>query len=777
MKKYILATKLALVFTVIPTTKSVSASTWTPLATAGTRHWVSIASSIDGKKIVAGSYGTSYSGDYIYHSSDGGATWAPQVSSGIKVWYSVTSSADGMKLAAVAPLGSGGNYIYTSSDGGVTWIPQIGSGLHFWNYVSSSPDGTKLIASGDGHIYTSFDSGVTWTLRFSAGTHNWNAEAMSSDGSKMIAGSLDSYIYTSTDGGVTWSPNISLGIGASTPLLAATGHGWFSVASSPDGTKLAAINNGPGYIYTSTDSGATWVPRTGPGLRAWSAIVSSADGTLLAAIDEGGTSAGGYIYTSIDGGTTWTTETSAGIHNWRWITPFNNGKGLVAVDGSGYIYTNTPPPSPGLPVTSAIVGPGISVSSSTSTGDATALPTSGFSISPSSGPAGTSVTLNWPGMLPSTSTTTVGVESTGMGGEIKQFRMPAGTTNFCFPSTLYSGGEGAISNVNVSSGTTYNVVVATPTIKSDIATFTVTTGTANGCTSPAIQLIRAKDVVALAQTSLDVGASNANVTTLQNVLIQNGYLTGAATGYFGAKTQVALKSFQTKSGLSAVGRMGPKTASAIAQIAITDVPVSSLLPESLPNTTATPSVSSGSGACDLTAAPSNALKLSQMRTPLSETFTYGDVYAYALFSPLITNTTNCDITLSGLHLSVADTPVAGSAPTASYWATQVLPTTGYFNQSYGAFPFTGTTIANGNESGNVSPTFVIPAHQTRRLDVFNHYPTPTMPGVILHGDVFTLNLDGITATGTLASGGTYPIDAAHGNISGMPLVGHPMTIQ
>jgi hypothetical protein len=63
---------------------------------------------------------------------------------------------------------------------------------------------------------------------------------------------------------------------------------WFGLASSADGTKLAAAADEnaasePGYIWTSTDGGATWTPRTAAGLRKWSTITSSADGTRLAA--------------------------------------------------------------------------------------------------------------------------------------------------------------------------------------------------------------------------------------------------------------------------------------------------------------------------------------------------------------------------------------------------------------------------------------------------------------------------------------------------------------
>jgi len=48
------------------------------------------------------------------------------------------------------------------------------------------------------------------------------------------------YIYTSADSGVTW-------------MQTGTSQTWMSVASSADGTKLVAVAHG--YIHTSADSG------------------------------------------------------------------------------------------------------------------------------------------------------------------------------------------------------------------------------------------------------------------------------------------------------------------------------------------------------------------------------------------------------------------------------------------------------------------------------------------------------------------------------------------
>jgi photosystem II stability/assembly factor-like uncharacterized protein len=64
------------------------------------------------------------------------------------------------------------------------------------------------------------------------------------------------------------------------------------VASSSDGKYLIAAVYG-GYLYTSTDYGATWTQQTGSGSQYWSSVASSADGTKLIACSNPG-----YIYTS-----------------------------------------------------------------------------------------------------------------------------------------------------------------------------------------------------------------------------------------------------------------------------------------------------------------------------------------------------------------------------------------------------------------------------------------------------------------------------------------------
>ena len=69
--------------------------------------------------------------------------------------------------------------------------------------------------------------------------------------------------------------------------------------------------------------------------------------------------------------------------------------------------------------------------------------------------------------------------------------------------------------------------------------------------------------VALAATVLEVGSSGADVTKVQNRLIQYGYMTGTADGKYGEKTRDAVIWFQKRNGLTADGRVGAATAAAL----------------------------------------------------------------------------------------------------------------------------------------------------------------------------------------------------------------------
>ena len=122
----------------------------------------------------------------------------------------------------------------------------------------------------------------------------------------VLMGSALAQIAQAAPGDYAWQK-------AGTNLSGGDRSNWQSIASSSDGSKLAAVVSG-GFIYTSSDSGATWTEQTAAGSRYWQSIASSSDGTKLAAVESewNGTNYVGSVYTSSDSGATWTEQTAAG---------------------------------------------------------------------------------------------------------------------------------------------------------------------------------------------------------------------------------------------------------------------------------------------------------------------------------------------------------------------------------------------------------------------------------------------------------------------------------
>ena len=233
--------------------------------------YIDIASSVDGTKLVA-----PFLGGNLYVSTNSGSTWATTTAP--KTDYrAVCSSALGNILAAGSLNGSyTSGYMYVSTNSGLTWATNnlVNRG---WMSVASSADGTRLAAGAyEDRIYVSTNFGTTWAATQSP-TGSWFSIACNADGTKLIASGNATYISTN-DGG-QWR-------------LANTNAGY--VASSADGTKLIiagtlyTLSQNPNRaIYTSSDSGVTWVSNNAPAL-GWSSVASSADGSEFVAAAGGG---------------------------------------------------------------------------------------------------------------------------------------------------------------------------------------------------------------------------------------------------------------------------------------------------------------------------------------------------------------------------------------------------------------------------------------------------------------------------------------------------------
>ena len=293
---------------------------WTARATP--REWSSVASSGDGRRLVAAvTGGIATPGGTVYTSIDSGATWnanGPVIPD--TEWRGVASSADGSTLIAVA----NGKQIYVSTDFGANWSPS--ESPQTWSSVASSADGGRLIATvdtdGDGSgggvgIYISTNRGATW-MQSVPQSVAWSSVASSADGSKLVAAAPGGQIHTSGNGGLSWTAR-------------ETSRQWTSVASSADGRKLIAAAYG-GNIHTSGDGGVSWTARESA--RNWHAVASSADGARLVALE-----VGGQIYTSSNGGANWTARESS--RTWYSVASSADGSKLVAVVVGGQIYTST----------------------------------------------------------------------------------------------------------------------------------------------------------------------------------------------------------------------------------------------------------------------------------------------------------------------------------------------------------------------------------------------------------------------------------------------------
>lgn len=228
------------------------------------RAWDSVTMSADGSRMAAATLETNPGiGDgriYTLAQAPGAAfgdgAWAPQTE--VQMWRSIASSADGRMLVAAAyqdapmPQQSG---IFTSGDYGVTWTRRITTTGSAYR-VASSADGSRLaMVERFGKIYTSADSGVNWSAGTSEG--GFNSVASSADGSVLVAVQANGTnpatepaapvgrngkLLVSTNFGATWTER-------------ATRNWWRGAAVSADGNRLiGAVNVGQIFVSTSNRS-------------------------------------------------------------------------------------------------------------------------------------------------------------------------------------------------------------------------------------------------------------------------------------------------------------------------------------------------------------------------------------------------------------------------------------------------------------------------------------------------------------------------------------------
>jgi hypothetical protein len=200
-----------------------SGDTWTPV-NLPEGNWTRITSSADGTRLAIVDYAVN---GYLYTSNDSGMTWTQRINSGdpSTQWQSLASSADGKVILAGTNLVG---KMRISRDYGSTWsvINALGSGD--WHDADISADGSKMITGeASGILYTSNDGGMTWDAGDTGGVLGWRGVTISDDGKVMAAGQRAGYIFTSIDSGETWVKRADSSTGT-----------WYAVASTADGSKI-----------------------------------------------------------------------------------------------------------------------------------------------------------------------------------------------------------------------------------------------------------------------------------------------------------------------------------------------------------------------------------------------------------------------------------------------------------------------------------------------------------------------------------------------------------
>jgi photosystem II stability/assembly factor-like uncharacterized protein len=322
--------ELGLVIAIVAVIITGFAQTWT--SSTASSYWLTVASSADGKVLM-----TVNSGVRPLFSTNSGSTWSTNAS-----WpngYGMpTISADGTKL--MVPSISG--YLNVSTNTGNTWFQTVAPHGD-WRAAACTADGTKLFAGTyNGGIWISTNSGSTWqqSSPSSLPNANWLSLATSADGTR-IAASGGNQIYVSTNAGYSWQ------------LKTVAGS---SVALSADGGVLVVTGNGSTYI--STNFGSTWrtsaINGSSEGGASGNSIALSADGKYLALADFNS-----KIYTSTNSGATWVTNNVS--TTWSGIASSADGYRLVAVSAFNQgIWLGQYVPAPQLKLTPSSGNVGLS---------------------------------------------------------------------------------------------------------------------------------------------------------------------------------------------------------------------------------------------------------------------------------------------------------------------------------------------------------------------------------------------------------------------------------
>ncbi len=227
---------------------------------------------------------------FVARTTDGGYTWMTQVSPFAGDVNEVVAPSSNHAIA-----GCDDGYVLVTTDGGNNWN-QIATGITGTNSVILAidfiDDNFGIVAAYNGTVAKSTDGGFNWQIISTiSGYSPWDMDMV--DALYGWVAGTGERISRTTDGGVTWELQLALG-----------GLGTYGISFIDRERGIAGGTSG--NTYYTTNSGVNWqsalIP---PGNTVWGIhfVESPVLGTL------GMTAcASGYVYISTDGGASWALE-------------------------------------------------------------------------------------------------------------------------------------------------------------------------------------------------------------------------------------------------------------------------------------------------------------------------------------------------------------------------------------------------------------------------------------------------------------------------------------
>ena len=251
-------------------------------------------------------------------------------------------------------VGGANGKVLTSPDGSA-WTVRNGNTVNSLSGIAFG-NNSFVAVGGNGSISSSNDNGVSWDQRVSSITSHLNDVAFGNN--LFVAVGAGGVILTSSDGttwasrtagtsdlqGIAFGNNLFVAVGASGTVLTSTnGIDWISQTSGVsyllysvaygNGSYLA-VGNFNGYL--SSPTGSSWTSHSSPTAGAFTAAVF-ADGLFALA------SYTGLIYTSADSGATWIKRDTLNGNGFLGLAFGNNT--LVGVGYGGAVLQSDPFPA------------------------------------------------------------------------------------------------------------------------------------------------------------------------------------------------------------------------------------------------------------------------------------------------------------------------------------------------------------------------------------------------------------------------------------------------